>query len=185
MALLSLLARLGTSQPVEARPALADLADGFDFSTFGRAPAHFDLAEVEQLNSKLLHHLDYADVANRLPAGLGEPEWLVLRGNLAHLGEAADWLPVLHGDIEPPEVVPDDKPLLAEAARVAADLDWEGEPWHALGDQLKSSTGRKGRALFHPLRRALTGRDSGPEMGPLLKLIGKERALERLGQLSR
>ena len=185
MALLSLLARLGTSQPVEARPALADLADGFDFSTFGRAPAHFDLAEVEQLNSKLLHHLDYADVANRLPAGLGEPEWLVLRGNLAHLGEAADWLHVLHGDIEPPEVVPDDKPLLAEAARVAADLDWEGEPWHALGDQLKSSTGRKGRALFHPLRRALTGRDSGPEMGPLLKLIGKERALERLGQLSR
>ena len=185
MALLSLLARLGTSQPVEARPALADLAGGFDFSTFGRAPAHFDLAEVEQLNSKLLHHLDYADVANRLPAGLGEPEWLVLRGNLAHLGEAAEWLPVLHGDIELPEVVPDDKPLLAEAARVAADLDWEGEPWHALGDQLKMTTGRKGRALFHPLRRALTGRDSGPEMGPLLKLIGKERALERLGQLSR
>ena len=184
MALLSLLARLGTSQPVEAKPTLDELAEGFDFSTFGRAPAHFDLNEVEQLNAKLLHHLDYADVADRLPAGIGEAEWLVLRGNLAHLGQAAEWVPVLHGDIEPPEVVPDDKPLLAEAAEVASKLDWNADPWHALADALKASTGRKGRALFHPLRSALTGRDSGPEMGPLLKLIGKERALERLRRSS-
>jgi len=180
MALLSLLARLGTSQPVEPRTSLAELAEGFDFATFGRAPAHFDLNEVEQLNAKLLHHLDYAEVADRLPEGIGEPEWLVLRGNLAHLGEAADWVPVLHCLIAPPEVVPDDKPLIAEAAQVAETVDWSADPWHALTDALKASTGRKGRALFHPLRKALTGRDSGPEMGPLLKLIGKERALERL-----
>ena len=185
MALLSLLARLGTSQPVEVKPALGDLAEGFDFSTFGRAPAHFDLNEVEQLNARLLHHLDYADVANRLPEGIGERDWLVLRGNLAHLGEAAEWMPVINGDIDPPEVVPDDKPLLAEAANVAGDLDWGDDPWHALADRLKASTGRKGRALFHPLRLALTGRDSGPEMGPLLKLIGKDRALARLDQSSR
>jgi len=185
MALLSLLARLGTSQPVEAKPALGDLAEGFDFSTFGRAPAHFDLNEVEQLNARLLHHLDYADVADRLPAGIGQAEWLVLRGNLGHLGEAAEWLPVINGDIDPPEVVPDDKPLLAEAANVAGELDWGDDPWHALADRLKASTGRKGRTLFHPLRLALTGRDSGPEMGPLLKLIGKDRALARLDQSSR
>ena len=185
MALLSLLARLGTSQPVEVKPALGDLAEGFDFSTFGRAPAHFDLNEVEQLNARLLHHLDYADVADRLPTGIGEAEWLVLRGNLGHLGEAAEWLPVINGDIDPPEVVPDDKPLLAEAANVAGELDWGDDPWHALADRLKTSTGRKGRALFHPLRLALTGRDSGPEMGPLLKLIGKDRALARLDQSSR
>jgi glutamyl-tRNA synthetase len=183
-ALLSLLARLGTSQPVEAKPTLGELAEGFDFSTFGRAPAHFDLNEVEQLNAKLLHHLDYADVADRLPAGMSEAEWLVLRGNLAHLGEAAEWLPVLHGDIDAQEVVPDDKPLLVAAVEVAKELDWTDDPWHMLADRLKASTGRKGRALFHPLRRALTGRDSGPEMGPLLKLIGKERALERLRRSS-
>ena len=180
MALLSLLARLGTSQPVEARAAMAELADGFDFSTFGRAPAHFDLNEVEQLNSKLLHHFEYHDVADRLPEGIGEDEWLVLRGNLAHLDEAADWVPVLHCLIAPPEVVPDDKPLLAEAARTAERLDWEADPWHQLTDSLKASTGRKGRALFRPLRLAMTGRESGPEMGPLIKLIGKERTLERL-----
>ena len=179
-ALLSLLARLGTSQPVEAKASLDELAEGFDFSTFGRAPAHFDMAEVEQLNSKLLHHLDYPAVADRLPDGIGEAEWLALRGNLAHLAEAADWFAVLHGTIEAPKVVPDDKPLIAAAARAAADVDWSADPWHALTGALKESTGRKGRALFHPLRLALTGRDSGPEMAPLVSLIGKQRAIERL-----
>ena len=144
------------------------------------APAHFDLHEVEQLNAKLLHQLDYAQVAERLPEGIGEAEWLVLRGNLAHLDEAAEWVPVIHCLIAPPEVVPDDKALIEEAARVADAIDWSEDPWHALTDRLKESTGRKGRALFRPLRLALTGRESGPEMAPLLKLIGKERALERL-----
>ena len=180
MALNSLLARLGTSQPVEATMSLAVLAEGFDFATFGRAPAHFDLNEVEQLNAKLLHHLDYADVAGRLPDGIGEAEWTVLRGNVAHLDEAAEWVPVFHCLIAPPEVVPDDKELIAEAARAAESVDWTDDPWHALTDELKQATGRKGRALFRPLRLALTGRESGPEMAPLLKLIGKERALERL-----
>ncbi|MCF2515031.1 glutamate--tRNA ligase [Sphingomonas sp. G124] len=180
MALLSLLARLGTSQPVEPKTGLAVLAEGFDFATFGRAPAHFDLNEVEQLNAKLLHHLDYCEVANRLPEEVGEAEWLALRGNLAHLGEAADWLAVLNGAIDPPEVVQDDKPLLAEAARLAGELDWAGDPWRELTDALKASTGRKGRGLFHPLRSALTGRDSGPEMGPLIKLIGQQRSIDRL-----
>ena len=180
LALLSLLARLGTSRPVEAKASFDELAEGFDFSTFGRAPAHFDLAEVEQLNSKLLHHLDYTDVADRLPDGIGEAEWLALRGNLAHVGEAAEWLPILHGTIKAPEVVPEDKPLVAQAAKAAAVLDWSADPWHALTGALKESTGRKGRALFHPLRLALTGRDSGPEMAPLIKLIGRVRALERL-----
>lgn len=180
MALLSLLARLGTSQPVEVTPSLDELARGFDFAHFGRAPAHFDPHDVELLNAKLLHHLDFHDVADRLPEGIGEAEWTVLRGNLAHLDEAAEWVPVFHCLIAPPEVVPDDKALIDEAVRVAETVDWTADPWPALTEQLKASTGRKGRALFHPLRKALTGRDSGPEMGPLLKLIGKERALERL-----
>ena len=180
MALLSLLARLGTSQPVEPIADLAILANVFDFAHFGRAPAHFDLGEVEQLNAKLLHHLDHHDVAARLPEGIGEAEWLVLRGNLAHLGEAAIWLPVLHGDIAVPKVVPDDKPLLAAAAELAATLDWSAEPWRHLTDALKVATGRKGRGLFHPLRLALTGRESGPEMAPLVALIGRERVVARL-----
>jgi glutamyl-tRNA synthetase len=185
LALLSLLARLGTSQPVEARSSLAALAEGFDFATFGRAPAHFDLGDVEQLNAKLLHLADHADVADRLPKGIGEAEWAALRGNVAHLGEVSTWLPVLHGAIETPEVVPDDKPMLAQAAEIAATLDWSSEPWRQLTEGVKAGSGRKGRGLFHPLRLALTGHDSGPEMAALLPLIGRERAIERLEAAAR
>ena len=180
LALLSLLARLGTSQPVEARTSLAALAEGFDFATFGRAPAHFDLAEVEQLNAKLLHLTDFADVADRLPAGTSEADWNGLRGNVAHLVEIDAWLAVLHGDIAAPEVVPDDKPLLALATQIAEQLDWSDEPWRQLIEALKTNSGRKGRGLFHPLRLALTGQDSGPEMAALLPLIGRDRAIARL-----
>ena len=180
MALNSLLARLGTSQPVEAKATLAELAAGFDLSTFGRAPAHFDLAEVEQLNMKLLHHLDFADVADRLPAGMSEADWLLLRGNVDHLSELGEWLLMLDGDLSAPDIADEDRDFLAQAASIAAGLDWAGDPWPALADALKSTTGRKGKALFLPLRRALTGRDSGPEMAPLLKRIGRDRALARL-----
>ncbi|MEA1072371.1 glutamate--tRNA ligase [Sphingomonas sp. LY160] len=180
MAVNSLLARLGTSQPVEARATLDDLAAGFDFATFGRAPAHFDLTELELLNAKLLHALDYVQVADRLPKAIGEAEWAALRGNLAHLGEAANWIDVLHGDIATPEVVPDDKPFLASAAEIAATIEWDDNPWKALTDALKQDTGRKGRGLFHPLRLALTGRDSGPEMASMTRLIGRDRSVARL-----
>jgi len=180
MALLSLLARLGTSQPVEATPSLEALAEGFDFAHFGRAPAHFDLAEVEQLNAKLLHHLDYAEVADRLPPEASEDDWLLLRGNLAHLGEIADWMAVLGGDIARRDLTAEDRDFIREAAEVAGGLDWSDNPWPQLAEALKAGTGRKGRALFHPLRLTLTGRESGPEMAPLLARIGKDRALARL-----
>ena len=136
--------------------------------------------EVEQLNAKLLHHLDYPQVADRLPDGIGEPEWLVLRGNLSHLDEAREWVPIIHSLIPAPEVVPDDKALIEEAARAAENLNWSDDPWHQLTNTLKETTGRKGRALFRPLRIAITGRESGPEMAPLIKLIGRERTVERL-----
>ena len=180
MALNSLLARLGTSQPVEAKASLAELGEGFDLSSFGRAPAHFDLAEVEQLNLKLLHHLDFAAVAERLPAGMTEGDWLLLRGNVDHLADLADWLAMLDGDLPAPEIAEEDHAFLGKAASIAAGLDWSGEPWGQLAEALKSATGRKGKALFLPLRQALTGRSSGPEMAPLLKRIGRDRALARL-----
>ena len=181
LALLALLARIGTSQPVEAVASLDALAATFDFAHFGRAPAHFDPHDVELLNSKLLHHLAFADVADRLPAGASEADWLLLRGNLAHLREYADWRPVLDGEIARSELTAEDREFLRSAATIAADLDWSDSPWPQLAEALKAETGRKGRALFHPLRLALTGRESGPEMAPLLARIGKDRALERLG----
>ena len=180
MALLDVLARIGTSQPVEPIASLHELAETFDFSTFGRAPAHFDPHEVELINARLLHHLDYESIADRLPAGATEQDWLALRGNLERLADVSDWLPVLHGEVEPPELGHDERLLVKEAAAIAHRIDWSADPWRALTAELKTSTGRKGRELFHPLRLALTGRESGPEMAPLLAVIGKIAALRRL-----
>ena len=180
MALLSVLARIGTSQPVEPVASLDELADGFDFAAFGRAPAHFDPHEVELVNARLLHKLDFAAVADRLPAGATGEDWLLLRPNLERLGDFAAWFAVLHGEIEPPELGHDDRLLVKEAAAAAGTLDWSAEPWRALTEELKRSTGRKGRELFHPLRLALTGRESGPEMAGLVARMGKDRALRRL-----
>jgi glutamyl-tRNA synthetase len=185
MALLDVLARIGTSQAVEPIASLQTLAETFDFSTFGRAPAHFDPHEVELINARLLHQLEYADVAGRLPAGVTEQEWVALRGNLERLDDVADWLPVLHGEIEPPELAHDERLLVKAAAAIAEGLDWSAEPWRQLGSELKGSTGKKGRELFHPLRLVLTGRESGPEMALLMVLMGKERVLRRLESAAR
>jgi glutamyl-tRNA synthetase len=87
---------------------------------------------------------------------------------------------VVAGDIEPPQLAEDERAMVREAADIAASLDWSDDPWHALANALKASTGRKGKALFHPLRLALTGRESGPEMAGLLARIGKDRAVARL-----
>jgi len=185
MALLDLLARIGTSQPVEAIASLDALAESFDFSTFGRAPAHFDPHEVELVNARVLHQLNYAAVANRLPQGATEADWLALRGNLERLGDFERWFAVLHGEIDPPELAHDERLLVKDAAATAETLDWSAEPWRALTDTLKHVTGRKGRELFHPLRLALTGRDSGPEMASLLAAMGKDRAVRRLEAAAR
>lgn len=180
IALVALLARLGTSDPVEPVTSAAPLVESIDFARFGRAPARFDEAELALLNQKILHHLDYAAVADRLPAAIDAVRWHAIRPNLMTLAEAADWVPVFDGPFTPP--IPDagDRPVLAAAAAAATDLDWSADPWHALGAAVKEATGAKGRALFLPLRRALTGRDHGPDMAELLPLIAKDAAVARL-----
>lgn len=180
MAMLSLLARIGTSQPVEPIASLDELAETFDFATFGRAPAHFDPQEVEHVNARLLHNLDFAAVADRLPVAATAEDWQLLRPNLERLADFADWFAVLHDDIEPPELSHEERFLAKEAAGIAERLNWGAEPWRTLTEELKRTSGRKGRELFHPLRLALTGRESGPEMAGLVARMGRERAVRRL-----
>lgn len=185
MAMLSVLARIGTSQPVEPVASLDELAANFDFSTFGRAPAHFDPNEVALVNARLLHKLDYAAVADRLPEGATEQDWLLLRPNLGRLSDFAGWFAVLHGEVEPPELGHEERLLVKDAAAAAEKLDWGAEPWRSLTEHVKSATGKKGRELFHPLRLALTGRESGPEMAGLVAAMGQERAVRRLEAAAR
>lgn len=179
-ALVALLARLGTSQPVEPIADHAALAAGFDLATFGRAPARFDEAELHRLNAQIVHHLPYARVAHLLPAGMNAAAWDAIRPNLAHIGEAADWWQVVTGPVVAVELGEEDRVFVAQAGAVLSGLEWSTEVWKALTSALKDQTGRKGKPLFLPLRLALTGREHGPDMAALLPLIGREEALRRL-----
>ena len=176
-AIIALLARLGTSQAVEPVAERAVLVASFDLSTFGRAPAKFDEEDLDRLNAAIVHQLPFEAVQHRLPAGMDAAGWHAVRPNLAHVGEAADWWRLVTGPITAPEFTSEDRAFLAEAA---AALVWGENPWGALTATLKDATGRKGRALFLPLRQALTGMDHGPDMGELLPLIGEAQARRRL-----
>ena len=179
-ALLALLARIGTSEPVVSVAAIGELVAGFAFSQMGRAPARFDSAELAQLNAKTLHLLPYEAVRTRLPGGMDEAGWLAIRPNLGTLADAAEGQAMIDGPIGKPALSAEDMAFCTEAVQAAETLDWSDAPWAALTTALKQATGRKGKALFLPLRLALTGRDHGPEMAALLPLIGRERAIERL-----
>jgi glutamyl-tRNA synthetase len=176
-ALVALLARLGTSDPVDPSLDAAALAESFNLAHFGRAPARFDEAELHRVNAAVVHRLPYARVAHLLPDGMGEAAWDAIRPNLEHIGEATEWWQVVTGPITPPILAVEDKAFLVEAASVLAHA---GADWPALTGALKESTGRKGKALFLPLRLALTGREHGPDMAALLPLIGADEALRRL-----
>lgn len=179
-AIRALLARLGTSDPVEPAADMAPLLASFDFARFGRAPARFDEGELMQLNARIVHQLPFDAVRDRLPAGMTASAWDAVRPNLSTVTEAADWWGVIEGPVTAPQVSPDDADYLVIAAEEVSSIDWNADPWHALTSALKNRTGRKGKALFLPLRRALTGRDHGPDMAALLPLIGRDRAIERL-----
>ena len=178
-ALVAKLARIGTSLPVEPFPDAAPLIESFDFASFGRAPARFDPDELAALNARIVHQLDYERIQDRLPPGMGTDDWAALRPNLKTVAEAGDWWEILHGHVE--RVAPEeDRAFLAAAAEAAAAIDWGETPWAALTARLKAETGRAGKALFKPLRLALTGRESGPEMAALLPLIGRDETIARL-----
>ena len=174
----SLLAKLGTAEPVLPQPDLMALAKTFDFDKIGRAPARFDEAELLQLNAKILHEAPYAALKARLSAlGVSEALWNAVKGNVVKLADAADWKAVVEGAIDP---VIEDAAFCNAAASLVPDAPLTEQSWSAFTNSVKEKTGAKGKALFHPLRLALTGREKGPEMAAIFPLIGAARARARL-----
>ncbi|RJY09767.1 glutamate--tRNA ligase [Aurantiacibacter aquimixticola] len=176
-ALVAMLARLGTALPVEPIADIEELVETFDLSTFGRAPARFDDAELDRVNAAIVHQMGFAQVSDRLPDGMDESGWHAIRPNISTVPEAADWWRIVTGPVEPRDFDEETRVFLATAEDL---LEWSDTPWQDLTATLKERTGRKGKALFLPLRQALTGRDFGPDMGELLPLIGEDRARDRL-----
>ena len=183
MAICSLLAKIGTSDNVEARESLDQLVTEFDFGKIGRAPARFDEAELLSLNAAILHGLPFEAVKGRLaavdPRAADEAFWSVVRENCSLLPEVAGWVETVFGDVTS-LVDAEDKDFIATAAKPLPEGELTGDSWSAWANAVKAETGRKGRGLFMPLRKALTGQEHGPDMSAILPLIGRERALARL-----
>ncbi|HEX6979979.1 MAG TPA: glutamate--tRNA ligase [Alphaproteobacteria bacterium] len=181
MAINSLVARLGTSDPIEPKQHLQELIDEFDLSKFSRASPKLDPMELRRLNARLLHEMPFDMVRDRLARqgldGVDEAFWMAVRPNITTLGELRDWWNVCRGDVSPVITDPD---FVRSAADLLPAEPWDEGTWGAWTKSVGAATGRKGRDLFMPLRLALTAREHGPEMKTLLPMIGRARAIARL-----
>lgn len=177
------LAKLGTSDAATPRLSLDELADELEFSAVGRSAVRFDVKDLERVNAALMHMTAFDAVADRLAErGIegGEEFWNAVRPNLTLFDGVAEWWHVAHGPVEP-VIEGEDADFIAAAAEALPAEPWDETTWKSWTGALKESTGRKGKGLFMPLRLALTGLRHGPELANLLPLVGRARALARLG----
>ncbi len=175
MAISSFLAKLGTSDPVEPFYSLKDLAATLDFAKIGRAQPKFDEEELKHFNTRLIHAMPYAMVKERF--SVTEEFWNAVRGNLDKLSDIKMWSDICFAELSP---VMEDAELTNMAAEVLPAEPWNEETFGAWLNEVKTQSGKKGRELFHPLRKALTALENGPELKILLPFIGRERAYKRL-----
>jgi len=185
MAVASLAVLIGSSESVAACRSMAELAEKFDLATTSKSASKFDPAELLVLNRALIHGMPFAEVQGRLLAldidGPGaEPFWLAVRGNLGTLAHARDWWRIVHeGPTAHPALAGEDADFVRHAFDLLPAEPWDQATWKSWTDVLKKESGRRGRALFMPLRLALTGLESGPELAELLPLVGREGILAR------
>ena len=182
-ALLSLMARLGSNQPVQLRMSLDELAEGFDLSQFGASPTKFDAEDLWPLTRERNQHLPYEAVRERI-AALGVPDdlaerfWSVARQNITRLDDLGEWWTLMRDGAEP-VIAPEDAEFVAQALAMLPPRPWTETTWSEWTNAVKAATGRKGKGLFMPLRKALTGMDHGPEMGELMPLLQRVPAAGR------
>ncbi len=176
MTLLSYMARLGSSEPIEPRNSHEELIAGFDLSRFGRAPARFSPDELTILNGKVLNGMPFEAVSEQLAemgvdADVAPAFWALVSANINTMSDVPGWWAVVTGDFTP-DIADEDAEFVADAlARMDAAKPWDAETWGAITGALKADSGRKGKGLFMPLRKALTGRSNGPDMAALLPLL--------------
>lgn len=176
-AICSYLAKIGTSDPIALYDDMQRLIDSFDTSKFGRAMAHYDPEELARLNEKLLHGLSFDEVKARCEVPMDAAFWEQIKANISTLDEIADWWALLREPINP---VIEDAELTSKAAELLPEGELGEESWKPFVEAVKDATGRKGKALFMPLRLALTGREDGPELAKVLALLGRDKAKARL-----
>ncbi len=180
VAIASLLSRIGTADPVEAQADITSIIDGFNISRFGRATAKFDIVELEKVNGQIIQDMPFDIVKDRLAAsgvGGGALFWETVRGNITFVSEAKIWWDICTCEIVP---IIDSKEVTKAAAVLLPAGPVDASIWKMWTTAIATETGKKGKGLFMPLRLALTGRDSGPELASLLAIMGRDRILARL-----
>jgi glutamyl-tRNA synthetase len=181
MAICSLLARLGSSDPIEPFTSMDQLVESFDITKFSKGAPKFDMEELLRLNAKIVHQLSYDDAKVRLAhmglQDVNEAFWLAVRPNLTKLSDIKEWWQVANGPVTP---VIADTDFAATAETLLPPEPWSANTWKEWTEAVKAKTGRKGKDLFMPLRQAITGMEHGPELGVLLPLIGAEKTRKRL-----
>jgi glutamyl-tRNA synthetase len=181
MALLSLMARLGSSKPVELAASMQDLVEGFDVGSFGAAPTKFDAEDLFPLTRQHVQSLPFGAVEARI-AALGVPGekaelfWSVAKGNITVLADLAEWW-ALFRDGATPLVADEDHAFVTAALAMLPAQPWSQATWGDWTTAVKEATGRKGKGLFMPLRKALTGRENGPEMADVMPLLARRPSL--------
>ncbi|MCL6285705.1 glutamate--tRNA ligase [Ruegeria sp. 2012CJ41-6] len=180
MALLSLMARLGSSDPVELRGDMGELIEGFDITRFGAAPTKFDVQDLYPLTARYLQSLPLSAVADTIaglgvPLAIAEPFWLMARENITTLDDLAGWWTLCRDGAEP-LIAAEDTDFIAQAMTLLPEGPLGPDSWGKWTAAVKEATGRKGKGLFMPLRKALTGMERGPEMATLLPLLQVIRA---------
>lgn len=181
-ALLSLMARLGSNQPVALRMSLDELAEGFDLSQFGASPTKFDAEDLWPLTRERNQHLPFDAVRDRIaamgvPDDLAERFWSVARANITRLDDLDEWWTLMRDGAEP-QIAPEDADFVGQALAMLPPRPWTAGTWGEWTAAVRTATGRKGKGLFMPLRKALTGMDHGPEMADLMPLLQRVRAAE-------
>ena len=182
MAILSLMARIGSADPVELRSSHDALIEGFEISRFSAAPTKFDVEDLVPMTASVVHGLEASDVdsvlqASGVPSDLRTAYWSVVCGNTATRAQAGDWWPVFAGAAKA-DVADDDRAFVATAFNLLGDPPYTDTTWSDWTNAVKAETGRKGRGLFMPLRLAITGQARGPEMADVMPLLQKKPALD-------
>ena len=175
MAILSHMARLGSSRPIELQSRIEAIAEGFAIDTFGAAPTKFDPADLMPLTARYNATLPYRDVAKQIrdmgvPDAMAAEFWDTLRENITVLDDLKPWWDLLCNGAEP-DIPEEDSAFVAEAMELLPPHPWSPETWGDWTSAVKEKTGRKGKGLFAPLRLALTGRKTGPELASLMPLM--------------
>ena len=175
MALLSMMARLGSSDPMELRSEMSELIDGFEVSSFGTAPTKFDVSDLFPLTANVLQVKPLADVADQIadlgvPADLAETFWTVTRDNITTLKDLAAWW-TLFSEGADPVIDDEDAEFVAQAMDMLPEGPFDDTTWKTWTGAVKEATGRKGKGLFMPLRKALTGQSHGPDMSATMTLL--------------